>query len=233
MNVLSIVALLFAQVEVQDAVARLFDAIRRGDAAAVRELVEADPKLREARNSEGATAVLWAVYSRHGELAPTLLGARQPDFFEACALGRRDRAGELLRSDPGLARAHSADGFSGLGLALFFGHGEEARMLVDAGADVNEPSHNAIKVAPLHSAVASGNPGLVELLLARGARPDPVEFLGATPLHSAASMGSLEVVKRLLAAGADPHRLTKDGKTAADLALQSGHPEVAALLERR
>jgi ankyrin repeat protein len=233
MNLLSMVALLFAQVEAPDATARLFDAIRRGDVAGVRELVTADPKLAQARNSDGATAVLWATYNRHAELAPVLLGARQPDFFEACALGRRDRMAELLHADASLARAHSADGFSGLGLALYFGHAEIARILVDAGADVDEPSYNAIRVAPLHSAVVSGNPALVDLLLAHGAKPDPVEFLEATPLHSAASAGNIEMVKRLLAAGADPHRRTKDGKTAAELARQYGHPEVVRFLDGR
>jgi ankyrin repeat protein len=233
MNMLSIVALLLAQVKAPDASARLFDAIGRGDAGAVRGLMAADPGLEEARNRDGATAVLWSVYTKHAELAPILLSGRQPDFFEACALGRRDRAAELLHGDSGMARAHSADGFSGLGLALFFGKAEVARMLVDAGADVNEPSHNAIRVAPLHSAVASGQVGLVELLLAHGARPDPVEFLGATPLHAAAAEGRSEMVQRLMAAGADPRRLTKAGKTAADLAREAGHPQVALLLEGR
>lgn len=233
MNLLSIFALLFLQVEVPELAARLFDAIGRGDAPAVRKLVAADPKLGEARKSDGATAVLWAAYSRHPELAPVLLGERQPDFFEACALGRQDRVSDLLRVRPDLLGAHSQDGFSGLGLALYFGHAAIARMLVEAGADVDEPSHNAIKVAPLHSAVVSGNPALVDLLLAHGAKPDPVEFLGATPLHSAASAGNAAMVKRLLVAGADSHRRTSDGKTAADLARQYGHPEIAALLEKR
>lgn len=225
-------ALFFAQVEVPPG-AQLFDAIGRGDAAQVRALVAAHPGLGEARNADGATAVLWTLYTRHGELAPVVLGGREPDFFEACALGRADRAAELLRRDPALAKGFSADGFSGLGLALFFGHAEIARRLVAAGADVNEPSHNGIRVAPLHSAVASGNPALVELLLAHGATADPVEFLEATPLHAAAAAGNGAMVRMLLAAGADPHRRTKAGKTAAELARDNGHGEVAEVLEKR
>lgn len=149
----------------------------------------------------------------------------------ACALGRRDRAVQLLAQDPQLVKANSQDGFSGLGLAVFFGHLEIARLLVDAGADVNRPSDNSFRVAPLHSAVESGNVALLELLLAHGAKPDAVEFLEATPLHSAAARGNREMVEKLLAAGADRHRKTKDGKTAADLARQYGHPEIAAELE--
>jgi ankyrin repeat protein len=148
------------------------------------------------------------------------------------ALGRSDRVKRLLAQDPKLVRGNSADGFSGLGLAVFFAHLEIATTLVEAGADVNWPSDNAIRVTPLHSAVESGSVPLLELPLARGARPDPVEFLGATPLHSAAAGGNREMVQKLVKAGADRHRKTKEGKTPADLARQYGHAELAAQLER-
>lgn len=230
MSLISLVTLMFAQVSA-DRGAQFFDAIRKGDPAQVRALLAEDPQLARAKNKDGATAVLWAAYTRHPELAPLVLGAREPDFHEACALGRRERVAQLLAQDPGIVKANSRDGFSGLGLAVFFGHLEIARMLVEAGADVNRPSDNVIRVAPLHSAVESGNVALLELLLAHGAKPDPVEFLEATPLHSAAARGNREMVEKLLAAGADRHRKTKDGKTAADLARQYGHAEIAAELE--
>ncbi len=210
---------------------QLFDAIRSGDAPAVRTLLAGEPGLAESRNPEGATPALWAAYTRHPELAELLLAGRQPDFFEACALGKRDRAAELLAGNPGLAAEFSADGFTPLGLAVFFGHLDIARMLVESGADVDLPSRNALHVAPLHSAVASGSLALLDLLLARGAKPDCVEFLEATPLHSAAAQGSPEMVQRLLAAGAGRHLRTRDGKTAADLAREHGHAGLAADLE--
>jgi ankyrin repeat protein len=231
MSLISMLFLMFAQVA-PDLKTQFFDAIGQGDEPRVRALLAQDPELSQARNQDGATAVLWAAYTRHSALAPLVLAGREPDFFEACALGRRDRAALLLEREPSLLTAFSADGFSALGLAVFFGHAEIARMLVEAGADVNQPSRNAIRVAPLHSAVESGSLPLLELLLAHGAKPDPVEFLQATPLHSAAAHGNREMVERLLAAGADPHRKTKDGKTPADLARQYGHPALAAELDK-
>jgi uncharacterized protein len=63
--------------------------------------------------------------------------------------------------------------------------------------------------------------------------PDPTEASGLTPLHSAAAHGNPEMVNRLLAAGADPHRKTNDGKTAADLAAQYGHADLAGELAVR
>jgi len=226
MVTLTVLPLLFAQAAA-DRAAPLFDAIRKGDTGQVRALMTSDPTLAGARNADGATPALWAAYTRHPELAPVVLAGREPDFFEACALGNRDRVSALLARDGKLVEAYSGDGFTALGLAVFFGHEEIARQLVAAGADVNRPSRNAIRVSPLHSAVESGSLPLLDLLLEHGANPDAVEFLQATPLHSAAARGSKEMVERLLKAGADPKRKTKDGKTAVDLARQYGHEELA------
>jgi uncharacterized protein len=231
MSLISLLTFMFAQVS-PGLSTQLFDAIRKGDPAQVRALMADDPGLASARNREGATPALWAAYTRHPDLAPLVLGSREPDFWESCALGRADRVERLLADGRDLANRDSADGFSGLGLAAFFAHLEIARQLVDAGADVNRPSNNSFRVAPLHSAVESGLVGIVELLLAHGAKPDVAEFLEATPLHSAAARGSLEMVEKLLAAGADRQRKTKDGKTAAELARQFGHMKIVEMLEK-
>jgi ankyrin repeat protein len=204
-------------------ITQFFDAIRQGDAAEVQDLVTANPELAESRNQDGATPALWAVYTRHADLATVALAGRAPDFFEACALGQLDRVATLLAQDAQLVNAYSGDGFTGLGFAAFFGHVELARLLLQSGADANCPSRNPLRVAPLHSAVAAASLPLLELLLAHGAEASPAEGSGATPLHSAAGHGSKEMVARLLAAGADPHRKTTDGKTPADIARQYGH----------
>lgn len=210
----------------------LFDAIRHGDMEAVSRILAADPLLAKTRNGDGATTVQWAVYCRHREMADTLLAERDPDFFEACALGRYERAAELLERDPSLASAFSGDGFTALGLAAFFGWADIARLLLDCGADPNQSSRNQIRVAPLHSAVAAGSLEIVDLLLARGAAPDPVEFLGFTPLASAAGHGSREMVLHILAHGADPRHRTSDGQTPADIARSRGHEALAEELEK-
>src|SRR5262245_16247651 len=98
----------------------LFDAIRDGNADEVRALLAADPALHEARTPEGASPVQWAVYTRHAELAPILLGSRAADFFEACVLGQIERVSELLDADSAAVNAHSCDGFTGLGFACYF-----------------------------------------------------------------------------------------------------------------
>jgi len=154
------------------------------------------------------------------DLAPLLLGSRQPDFFEACALGNALRAVELAAADPALVNAPSPDGFTGLGFACFFGHPEVARMLLDQGADPSLASSNALHLAPLHSAVAADSFELVDLLLVRGAEPNPKESSGSTPLHTAAGHGNVPIIERLLAAGADRAAKNKEGKSPADIAQQ-------------
>jgi uncharacterized protein len=209
----------------------ILDAIRQGDADQVRALLAADPALAGSLTPEGAGTVLWAVYTRHPELAPLLLGSRPPDVFEACALGATARAAELLSADRQLVEQYAGDGFTALGLASFFGHPDIAVLLLDAGADPKRPSRNALRIAPLHSASAAGHPALVDLLLRHGADPNAEESSGLTPLHTAAGNGNREIIALLLNAGADRGRKSHDGRTPAAIARQYGHPEVAAELE--
>jgi uncharacterized protein len=208
----------------------IFDAIRQGDAERVRALLAAEPALAESRTPEGATPVLWAVYTGHAELAPLLLAGREADFFEACALGDAVRASDLASGDAALVNQHSGDGFTGLGYACFFGHAGLAKLLLDSGADVNLAARNGLAVSPLHSAVARDDASLVELLLARGANPNAHEGSGMTPLHTAAGHGNRDVIAMLRAAGARAIP-AKDGRTPADIAREHGHAELAGDVE--
>jgi ankyrin repeat protein len=209
----------------------IFDAIRQGDADQVRALIAADPALAASHAPDGASPVLWAVYTRHPELAPLLLGSRPPDVFEACALGDTARVAALLAADRQLADQYSADGFTPLGLASYFGHRDVALLLLDAGADPKRASRNALRVSPLHSAVSAGHAALAALLIERGADPDLEEANGMTPLHTAAGTGNREIVALLLHAGARPDHPSHDGRTPAAIARQYGHPEIAAELD--
>jgi ankyrin repeat protein len=200
----------------------LLDAIRNGNADEVRSLLAADPSLALTRTAEGASAVMWAIYTRHADLAPLLLASRQPDFFEACAMGNATRARELAAADPALVAAPSPDGFTGLGFACFFNHPQVARLLLELGAGPSLASSNALHLAPLHSAVAADSLELVDLLLGHGADANAREASGATPLHNAAGHGNAAIIERLLAAGADRAAVTNEGKTPADVAKQYG-----------
>lgn len=147
----------------------LFEAIRIGDEAQIRALLAENPDLRGS-SVGGVTAILYACYTGHAGLAPALLQGEPPAHFgEACALGERSRALELLAADPSRLNAYTEDGFPPLGLAIFFRHPELARELIERGAEVNAHARNQQRVAPLHAAVAVGDRVTAALLVERGA----------------------------------------------------------------
>jgi ankyrin repeat protein len=151
--------------------------------------------------------LLQAVYSGDQARADELL-AENPelDVFEAAAVGRADRLRELLDGDPSVANAWAEDGFQPLGLASFFGHADAARLLVERGAEVNSASRNEMKVMPLHSAAATGDPDaryeLAKLLLEAGADPNARQQDDYTPLMAAEQHGDERLQSLLIERGA-------------------------------
>lgn len=65
--------------------------------------------------------------------------------------------------------------------------GEVARMLIDAGADVNATQHGGW--APIHEAAMVGDRALVDFLLAKGAAPSVKNDAGVTPAAIARERG--------------------------------------------
>lgn len=213
-----------------DAGDQLFDAIRKGNAAEASTLLDADPALLGARRS-GVSALLFAVYVGHPEIARIFLDrGADPDVFEASATGEVGALEKLLAEDPSRANAVAADGFTPLGLAAFFRQRDALRLLLARGAQVNLASQNAQKVAPLHSAVAGGDEGIVADLLTRGADVHARQELGFTPLHNAAAEGNETIIRLLLERGADPAARSDSGKTAEEIAREKGLTAAAELL---
>ena len=197
----------------------LFDAIRAGEVATVRELVTADPSLAAARDEQGLSAVLVALYHRQPEAAEVLTGAGLDlDVLEAAALGRLDVLRGHLAEDPDALAARSPDGFTPLHLAAFFGGGGAVRMLLAAGAPPDADADNPAGVRPLHSATAAGDHDAVRALLEAGAAPDVRQQGGYTPLLAAAHADDPEMTELLLRHGADRTLAADDGRDAAAMA---------------
>ena len=106
---------------------------------------------------------------------------------------------------PASPRAWSADGFTALHLAAFFGQEDAAKVLLERGAEPNVVARNAtIVVTPLHSAAAGAHAAIVKLLLEAGADPNARQPDGFTALDAAQQNGDDESAEALLAAGATP-----------------------------
>jgi ankyrin repeat protein len=209
----------------------LFEAIRRGDAEAVKSLVDRDPKLASVRMNN-VSAVLTSLYHGQNDIAG-LLAERGAsiDFPEACALGDLERVSTMLAANASLLDARSADGFPPLGLAIFFRHPDVAKFLIEHGADVNAPADNAQKVAPVHAAASVRDVTTMKLLLDRGADPNAVQQMDVTPLHGAAGRGDLEMAKLLLAHGARSDATMTDGTSIAALAVKYNQSAFAEWFE--
>jgi ankyrin repeat protein len=210
----------------------LIDAVRCGDLVALRALLTVAPHVvTEARAATGRSQILAAVARGRLDVASLLAQhADTLDVFEAAVVGHTTPLSAMLTDAPASIAAFSEDGWTALHLAAFTGQTIAARSLLDAGADANAISSNAMASAPLHTA-ASGAAitAVISLLLERGASTHTRAAGGVTPLHSAAARGSMPIVDLLLAHGADPSALMDTGQSPAMIAAARGH----SLLARR
>lgn len=137
-----------------------FDAVRAGDAEKVKALLQADPKLAEARTEDGSTALHLAALEGEAAVARLLLAG-----------GAQVNARGLREETP-------------LHMAMYDGHREVAEVLLASQADAN--ARNTVGETPLHLAARNGFRELVELLLSQNADPGARDNAGRTPKMAAA-----------------------------------------------
>jgi ankyrin repeat protein len=205
----------------------LFDAIERQQPEVVRTLLRKKPRLATARDQEGVSALMRAVYRSNEDLVNAVREhMSEYDVFEAAALGEVGRLTKLAEADPDLLVSYSADGFTPLHFASFFGKKEVVQLLLTAGAHVDAPGRGWMTGTALHSAASESETAIVRMLLRAGANPNAKQSAGWGPLHSAAANGDLATLELLLEAGADPRAKVNDGRTVSDLAEEGANPAV-------
>ena len=92
-------------------------------------------------------------------------------------------------------------GWTVLRSAAYNGHTETAKMLIEAGADVN--AKNSSEQTALHLAALRGHTEIAKMLIEAGADLNAKDNNGWTVLRSAAYNARTETVKMLIEAGAD------------------------------
>ncbi|GAB3147921.1 ankyrin repeat domain-containing protein [Microbispora hainanensis] len=140
-------------------------------------------------------------------------------LLEAIAGGDVARVAALLHPDTAV---NPAQGTTPLYRAAVDGHHDIVRLLLEYGADPDQPSGGHGEGLPLCAAACWNHAETVQALLDGGADPDAAEEGGWTPLLWAAANGNLESADILLDAGADPGRADDDGDTPLTLAAVFG-----------
>jgi ankyrin repeat protein len=212
---------------------RAFELLQAGDFDELRLLLDKTPDAAEARDSAGVSLLMQTLYRGRRDLAESIASKKHElDIFEASSLGRIEQLKERLR-DAGAPNSYSPDGFTALHFACYFGQPEAARLLLEKGAKVDAVANNSTHVMPLHSAASARNLDAARLLLEREAPVNARQQGGWVPLHAAAQNGDRDMVDLLLAHGADVEIANDAGKTAAMVAREKRHSEIAAFLEKQ
>jgi ankyrin repeat protein len=206
------------------------EAIKARESAEAMRLVGETPSLLKSHVSGGITPIALAAYHGAWDLVRAFveLGGIN-SLSDAVLSGDAEVVAAILGGTNQHLNDHTADGFTPLHLAVFFGKDAIAIDLISRGADVNAWTQNALHNQPLHAALAgNASDEVVEALVAKGADVNGGDW---SPLHHAAANGRAKAVTLLLAHGADPKATTSQGKRVVELAAEAGHTELVNLLE--
>jgi ankyrin repeat protein len=155
------------------------------------------------------------------------------DIFEAVRIGNTEIVNNYLKYG-GSANNTIITGSTLLMIAASYGQTEAAKILIEAGADINAVNYDGM-TALMWGMTVMSNPGVVKLLIEAGADVNASfsrsNSAGTTALMFAAELGLADNVKLLLEAGADINARANDGKTALERASDIGHAEVVNILK--
>jgi ankyrin repeat protein len=179
-------------------------AARSGNADLVQQLLARGANAN-ARAARGQTPLMWAAAQKHSAVVSVLIAhgadvhARSDSWSQIEAVSPHGH--------PGHNRAIPYGRNTPLMFAARVGDLDSAKLLVGAGANVNDEDARGVSVVVL--AAHSGFRDLVEFLLEKGADPN-ASRAGFTALHAAIMRRDEALVRTLLARGASPHAPLKD-----------------------
>ena len=186
----------------------LMNCARTGNALSVKALIAAGARVNATEPEHDQSALMWAAAEKHPDVVRLLIDAeadiraRSRTYPETVTSEVTQRAGReelnytVLRggSTPLLFAARSGDA-------------ESLRLLIAAGADVNDTLPNGMSALVL--AAHSGQGAVAGALLEKGADPDAAG-IGYSALHAAVLRGDVNLVTDLLRHNANPNaQITK------------------------
>ncbi len=210
----------------------LFALAGAGDAEGLQAALSA-ADLARLHNEAGESLYRFALFHGHAKAAEAIKARGGLGFHDAALVGDVARLDSLLDAAPWAVDLLSPDGWTALHLAAFVGADAALVRLLDRGAHARIMGRAFEQNLALHAAAAgrrTGKAAYARLVTATG-DPDAPQKQGYTALMIAASNGFTAAAEVLLAAGADRSIKLPDGKTAAAIARDRGHGELAKLLD--
>jgi len=219
----------------------LMMAARTGKTDALRVLVEAGGNVNAKETWGGTTALMWAVSEGHVDAAKLLIGAGADvsarSNYVAAANGRgfEGRTPVASRTDP-KTEEFASGWLTPLTLAAREGDVEMARILVNAGADVNAVAGDGKTALAL--AIFNGNYDVASLLVDSKADVNKADAQRFTPLFYAVDRRNMEtapnfpwmvtadpmpLIRKMLDAGANPNALVNNTPRAR---MREGSPRI-------
>jgi ankyrin repeat protein len=200
--------------------ASLFKAARYEHLEEVEELLKDNPALVAFKNYNGWTALDYASFYDHTNVAKLLLdnnadanakdGKSYTPLQWAAICGHTDMA-KLLLANKADVNAKNNDGNTPLHSAAFNDHKDVVELLLANKTEINAKNNKG--ETPLYVAASCNRKDIVELLLAKKAEVDAKNEAGWTPLYAVAFIGRKEIVELLLANGADVNAKDNGGWT--------------------
>jgi uncharacterized protein len=222
----------------------LMVASRTGIPEAVRVLLDNGAAVN-ARESWGAsTALMWAVAENHAEIVEMLIDAGADVNADTFFLPRNTDSGTQFEGVPPRERlpgervpeAHASGELNPLLFAAREGHVESARLLIDAGANLD--ARAADGKDSLSLSIYNGNYAFASFLVDSSANVNQPDASGFTPLFWAVDRRNMEtapnfpwtvtedplpLVRKLLERGADPNALINNTPMAL---MREGSPRI-------
>uniref|UniRef100_A0A3B4Z615 BCL3 transcription coactivator n=1 Tax=Stegastes partitus TaxID=144197 RepID=A0A3B4Z615_9TELE len=168
-------------------------------------------------NNLRQTPLHLAVITKQADMVDALLKAGadpaaldrngQTALHLCCEYDQRDCLSRVLSRvlSPGISSCleiRNYEGLSPLHLAVLHGFKDLARLLLNAGADINAMDIKSGQ-SPLMHAVEGNNADMVHFLIESGCDVNSQSYSGNTALHSACGRGQVDTVRLLLKSGAD------------------------------
>lgn len=220
-------------------------AVERNDIAAVKRILDKNPKLIHVDDNTGGswdnpghncfTALHSAAYDGHVEMIKllisrgtnvNLLNHDNSTPLHVAAMEGRLEVAKLLISKGAKVNVRNYDDYTPLWYAVDAGSVEITKLLIDNGAKMDVDICDGMAV--LHLAAQKGNLAICRILVDKGAKVDGIGRC-ETPLCYAARQGHIDVMRYLTEKGANVNARFGD-VTSLSEAVRSNHYEAAKLL---